>query len=440
MQPLARGDVVGPAGAMPRADEELSGPSRTFWAVVGRAYWRRAMNRVATWWVGFIVALTVLVPFLANEAPYTAVMKLHPLDAQGKPLPVFWAREWPLFRDLTRVDWIWLVWGAAIVAILIMGRRRGGAREQGGEESPRGRWLCKAAVVVGVAGAASIAIACLKTDYLDARDYHRLAHVGAGEEAQMKEALFPPLRWGYADQEPLEANRLFKEPSADHLLGTDQNGRDVLSRLLWGARVVLEIGLVSEVIALAIGSVYGALMGYFVGKVDLLGMRFVEIVEAVPLLFLLITIVAVFGRQFFVLMVIIGVTGWTGIARFVRAEFLRIRQADYVAAAKAMGLPLRSILFRHMLPNGLTPVIVSFTFGVAGNIVSESILSFLGIGVEPPTASWGAMLADAGDPGVVFRWWLALAPGLMIFLTVFAYNIIGEGLRDAIDPRLNKLE
>jgi peptide/nickel transport system permease protein len=138
--------------------------------------------------------------------------------------------------------------------------------------------------------------------------------------------------------------------------------------------------------------------------------------------------------------VVIGLTSWTGIARFVRAEFLQLRNLDYVMAAKAMGLPLHRILFRHMLPNGLTPVIVTFTFGVALNVASESILSFLGIGVEPPTPSWGSMLNEAGNPAEIFRWWLAIAPGLMIFLTVFAYNTIGEGLRDAIDPKTNKME
>src|SRR5262249_55178061 len=173
---------------------------------------------------------------------------------------------------------------------------------------------------------------------------------------EVKEAVYAPLHWGFAEQESTP----FTLPSREHLLGTDYVGRDVLSRLLWGARVVLEIGIVSEIISLVIGVVVGALNGYFVGKVDIVGMRLVEIVEAIPLLFLLITFIAVFGRQLFMIMVIIGVTGWTGIARFVRAEFLRIRGMDYVSAAKAMGLPLRNILFRHMLPNGLTPVIVSF--------------------------------------------------------------------------------
>jgi len=139
-------------------------------------------------------------------------------------------------------------------------------------------------------------------------------------------------------------------------------------------------------------------------------------------------------------MAIIGCFTWTGAARFTRAEFLKLRSQDFVQSAKAVGLPLRSILFKHMLPNGMAPVIVTFTFGVAGNIVSESILSFLGIGVEPPMASWGAMLNEAGNPAENFRWWLAVAPGLMIFMTVLAYNLMGEALRDAIDPRTNKVE
>jgi peptide/nickel transport system permease protein len=363
--------------------------------------------------------LTIFVPFIANQAPYTAVIEGH--------------RQFPLFHDLTKVDLIWLAWGFAIIAFGLVYWRTGkmvASIEQ--VRLRRMKWLIP---IFGVTVAGSIAIGAFKTDYLDPLNYHTLQ-----QKKQLQGVFFAPLRWGFADQEPLENNRIFEYPSGEHLLGTDGNGRDALARLLWGARVILEIGFVSEIIALVIGIAYGALMGYFVGRVDLLGMRFVEIVEAVPLLFLLITFIALFGRQFFMIMVIIGITGWTGIARFVRAEFFRIRQMDYVAAAKALGLPLGNILFRHMLPNGLTPIIVTFTFGVAGNIVNESILSFLGIGVEPPTASWGAMLQEAGNPAETFRWWLAIAPGLMIFLTVFAYNIMGEGLRDAIDPRTNKIQ
>jgi peptide/nickel transport system permease protein len=291
---------------------------------------------------------------------------------------------------------------------------------------------------LGVVAAALLVtggIGLFKRDFLDVRDYPALRRAG-----ELKGATYAPLKWGYADQEPLEQGRTFERPTRDHWLGTDGNGRDALARVLWGTRIVLGIGIVSETIALVIGVIYGALMGYFVGKVDILGMRFVEVVEAIPQLFLLITFIALYGRSLIMLMVVIGLTSWTGIARFVRAEFLQLRNLDYVMAAKAMGLPLHRILFRHMLPNGLTPVIVTFTFGVALNVASESILSFLGIGVEPPTPSWGSMLNEAGNPAEIFRWWLAIAPGLMIFLTVFAYNTIGEGLRDAIDPKTNKME
>jgi peptide/nickel transport system permease protein len=392
---------------------------QTYWAVVGRAYWRSWLSRIATVWTIGVIVLSAAIPFLANQAPLTVII-------QGR-------REWPLFRDLTQVDFIWLVWVAAGVAYLIV-HRWVGKRILDVEvlRSRRNRWFAglTIAAILGTVG-----IASLKTDYLDSRDYHQMARDG-----QLQGAVFTPWHWGFTDQEPLIPDRTYEFPTKDHWLGTDGNGRDAMARLLWGARVVLEIGLVSEVIALIIGVIYGALMGYFVGTADLLGMRFVEIVESIPTLFLLITFVALFGRNLLMIMVILGLVGWTGIARFVRAEFLRMRQLDYVSAARALGLPLRSILFKHMLPNGLTPVIVTFTFGVAGNVISESILSFLGIGVEPPTPSWGSMLNEAGNPAETFRWWLAIAPGLMIFLTVFAYNIIGEGLRDAIDPRLNKME
>ncbi|MGN6371044.1 MAG: ABC transporter permease [Phycisphaerae bacterium] len=489
---LAVAPVVPDAGDI-KWDED---PRRqTYWAVVGRAYWRSALSRLATFWSLLIVALSAFVPFIANDAPITAII-------HGK-------REWPLFRDLTTVDLVWLSWFFAGLLFLFVHWRTG---KKIVEVEPlrvaRYRWFILIAIgasivtfglAVDVGSAIALFLApvlspvrfakacwysphwsqlivlilaglivfglvraqvrmrhlaivaaiyiatsvvCTASsaalhhvDYLDARDYHQLAKDGS-----LQHAVFPLWHWGFADQEPLEANRVYEYPTKDHWLGTDGNGRDAIARLLWGARVVLEIGLVSEIIALIIGVLYGAMMGYFVGTVDLLGMRFVEIVDSIPTLFLLITFVALFGRHLFMIMVILGLVGWTGIARFVRAEFLRLRQLDYVAAARALGLPLRSILFKHMLPNGLTPVIVTFTFGVAANVVSESILSFLGIGVEPPTPSWGSMLNEAGNPAETFRWWLAIAPGLMIFLTVFAYNIIGEGLRDAIDPRLNKTE
>jgi peptide/nickel transport system permease protein len=179
-------------------------------------------------------------------------------------------------------------------------------------------------------------------------------------------------------------------------------------------------------------------MGYFSGRVDLLGMRLIEIFEAIPTLFLLITFTAFYERNLYMIMAIIGLTGWTGNARFIRGEFLRLRNQDFVQAAKAAGLPLWSILFRHMLPNGITPVLVSASFGVASAILLESTLSFLGLGlVEEP--SWGGMLEQARSAGR-FVWWLAVYPGMAIFLTVFAYNLIGESMRDALDPKLRGIE
>ncbi|MET0054796.1 MAG: ABC transporter permease, partial [Candidatus Thiodiazotropha sp. 6PLUC10] len=221
-----------------------------------------------------------------------------------------------------------------------------------------------------------------------------------------------------------------------HWFGTEQNGADVLSRMIHASRIALGIGFVATGIAMVLGVIIGGLMGYFSGIVDMLGMRLVEIFEAVPTLFLLLTFVAFFGRSLYIMMVIIGITSWPGFARYVRAEFLRLRRQDFVQSAEAAGLPLHSILFRHMLPNGMGPVLVAASFGVASAILAEATLSFLGLGlVDDP--SWGEMLNQAVQSSR-FNWWMAAFPGGAIFFTVFAYNLIGESLRDAIDPYLSK--
>lgn len=221
-----------------------------------------------------------------------------------------------------------------------------------------------------------------------------------------------------------------------HLLGTEANGADLFSRMIHASRIALGIGFVATGIAMFIGIIIGGLMGYFSGWVDMIGMRLVEIFEAVPTLFLLLTFVAFFGRSLYIMMVIIGITSWSGYARYIRAEFLRLRQQDYVQAAVACGLPLRSILFRHMLPNGIAPILVAASFGVASAILAEAVLSFLGLGlVDEP--SWGQMLNQAVQSSS-FYWWMAFFPGGAIFFTVFAYNLMGEALRDAIDPHMQK--
>ncbi len=233
---------------------------------------------------------------------------------------------------------------------------------------------------------------------------------------------------------PLEAP--LKNESHPHWMGTEENGGDVFSRMIHASRIALGIGFLATGIAMFIGVILGGLMGYFSGIVDMLGMRLVEIFEAIPTLFLLLTFVAFFGRSIYIMMIIIGLTSWSGYARYIRAEFLRLRKQDFVQATVASGLPLRSILFRHMLPNGIAPLLVAASFGVASAILAEATLSFLGLGpVGAP--SWGQMLNQSVQSST-FNWWMAVFPGGAIFLTVFAYNLMGEALRDAIDPQMNK--
>ncbi|NLN93789.1 MAG: ABC transporter permease [Candidatus Hydrogenedens sp.] len=226
-------------------------------------------------------------------------------------------------------------------------------------------------------------------------------------------------------------------PSREHLLGTDDRGRDVLSRIIWGTRVSMSVGFIAEGIAVILGILLGALAGYYGGKMDMLVLRLVEIWICVPSFFLVITVMAFLEPSIFNIMVVIGLTGWPGIARLVRGEFLKQKQQEYALAARAAGLNDRRIIFRHLLPNSLSPVFVSATFGVAGAILTESALSFLGFGVPPPTASWGEILKQS-QSYVDFGWWLVAFPGIAVFITVVSFNLVGDGLRDALDPRLRQ--
>lgn len=228
-------------------------------------------------------------------------------------------------------------------------------------------------------------------------------------------------------------------PSRAHWLGTDDQGRDVASRLVHGCRVSISVGFVAVSIYVLIGIIIGALAGYFGGWMDIIFSRLIEIVICFPVFFLILTVLAFIGPSIYNIMVVIGVTSWTGIARLVRGEFLKQRPQDYVQAARVSGAGAGRIMWRHILPNSLAPVLVSATFGVAGAILIESGLSFLGFGVQPPTPSWGDILSQSRDY-IDIAWWLTLFPGLAIFITITAYNLVGEGLRDAIDPRLKNTE
>ena len=243
--------------------------------------------------------------------------------------------------------------------------------------------------------------------------------------------LFPPVRYSYSEY---DLNSIVVPPSAAHILGTDEQGRDLLARMIHGSRVSIFIGFIAVAIYVAIGIIIGSIAGYYGGVVDIVISRFIEIIMCFPTFFLILTILALVGPNLVNVMVVIGVTGWTGIARIVRGEFLKLRETDFVVASRAVGARDYWIIARHILPNSLAPVLVSATFGIASTILIESSLSFLGFGVQPPTPSWGDILSQSRD-FMDFAWWLTLIPGFAIFITITAYNLVGEGLQDAIDPK-----
>jgi peptide/nickel transport system permease protein len=268
---------------------------------------------------------------------------------------------------------------------------------------------------------------------------HSLGLVTLPAESQHADYSALPVEHAWFPPVPYRPSRInlqepFVEPSAAHWLGTDKLGRDVMSGVIHGARISLSIGFVAVGIALGIGLTLGALAGYCGGWVDLVISRLFELMLAIPTFFLLITIAATLQPNIFYTMIVIGFTSWVGIARFTRNEFLKVRNLDYVTAAVALGIPPQRIMVRHILPNALAPVLVSVVLGIAAAILTESGLSFLGIGVPADLVTWGSLLNEARSNS--FAWWLAVFPGAAIFLAVVAYYLVGEGLRDALDPRL----
>jgi peptide/nickel transport system permease protein len=229
------------------------------------------------------------------------------------------------------------------------------------------------------------------------------------------------------------ANRLHA-PDAQHRLGTDELGRDVLARMIFGARVSLTVGLLATAMSFIVGSLLGAIAGYYGGAADWIVSRLIEVVLCFPFLFLVLAIVAFLGPSIWTIMLALTITSWPNEARYVRGEVMRVREMEFAHAARASGARDARIIFRHLLPNALAPVIVSASFGVAYAIVTESALSFLGLGVPLPTATWGSILSSARE-FVEYAWWLIVFPGFAIFMTVAAFNIIGDRFRDALDPR-----
>lgn len=382
-------------------------PRTGYGAQILRDAFRQRGAQMGLLWIGLLVVIAVFAPFLANSHPLL-------LSENG-------AISSPAIRHLTMGDVTLLVMFFA--GLVVTGRDW--------------RWRRKLVVLASVLIVTLVAsFVLIKPPQLTIYEQYREKQ----DQGAYDWVIRAPVPFSPRDYQRDRSAVGLQAPGADaerpHWLGTEENGADVLSRMIHASRIALGIGLVATGIAMIIGVALGGLMGYFSGRFDLIGMRLVEIFEAVPTLFLLLTFVAFFGRSLYMMMVIIGITGWTGYARYVRAEFLRLRQQDFVQAAIACGLPLYSILFRHILPNAVAPVLVAASFGIASAILAEATLSFLGLGlVDSP--SWGQMLNQAVRSST-FNWWMAAFPGGAIFLTVFAYNLMGESLRDAIDPYLKK--
>ena len=366
----------------------------------------RPSARVGLAWLFCLAFLAVFSPFLATSFPLLAKM-------DGR-----WSS--PMLRNITPSDVLLIIAMAAIIVLAVVRR-----------------FSFSASLFILIAVLIITGIPSFKwvkpPENLIYEQYREWAAQG-----KLQRAWFAPVPYSPSDREHDQTDARLKPPGRSHWLGTDTNGADVLSNLMHASRIALSIGFIATALSVVIGVLVGGTMGYYAGLLDLLGMRLIEIIEAVPRLFLLISITAfIQKRNIYLMMSVIGLTSWTGYARFLRAEFFTLRKLDFVQAAVAAGLPRRSILFRHMLANGLTPILVSTTFGVASAILYESILSFLGLGLIDE-ASWGALLQQARAGGSGFIWWIAMFPGLAIFLTVFSYNLVGEAIRDALDPRLRK--
>jgi peptide/nickel transport system permease protein len=264
---------------------------------------------------------------------------------------------------------------------------------------------------------------------------NRLALLGASVILVLSlMAILGPMLTPFNPEEQNISERLLA-PYSKHICGTDELGRDVFSRMLSGARVSLSVGFIAVIISSCIGIIIGAAAGYYGGRIDSVLMRFVDIMLSIPTLFLILILSVYLGPSIMNVMVIIGLTGWMDLSRLIRAEFLSLKKREYVLAARVCGASDARIIFKHILPNALAPVFVSVIFGVGGAILAESGLSFLGLGVQPPDASWGSILTSGKDY-MERAWWMTVYPGLAIFITIMAYNLFGEGLRDALDPRL----
>jgi peptide/nickel transport system permease protein len=358
-----------------------------------------------------IVALFViaaLAPFLANSH---AILRI----ADGRI-------TFPIFPSLEPIEWRFLIYVfCAGFLFLLHKAHKGSWYRMGNYRLSRASYYVLFMVTVVVCVEIGLATTHPVNDPTNDRD----------RPAAFK--LLPPIPYSPIESTP----DAFSPPSWKHPCGTDSTGRDIAARMLHGARTSLSIGFIAQSIALLVGVTLGGLAGYYRGWLDIGVCRFIEIMDCFPPLLLILVAISLFESQnnMFYIMAVIGLTSWTGLARLVRGEFLRLSSQPFPQAAQALGASDFRVIVRHLLPNALGPILVSATFGVASAILIESSLSFLGFGMQAPTPSWGDILSDARRY-IDFAWWLAFFPGLAILITIMSYNFVGEGLRDAVDPRL----
>lgn len=348
--------------------------------------------------------------------------------AQAQLLP---KRRWPLFDSLHFLDIFFIT--ALALAVLAFGPLTRWSRL--GKLAPlQRRWLVTWGLIVTPAAVLSLCWLAFHDVKFETLSYK----TGVAEKSVvMDSSLWPPIAYRY-DEVPEDASLRLRAPGSDHLFGTDFIGRDLLSRMIWGSRISLSIGFVAMFIALTIGITLGALAGYFRGGIDIVISRVIEIMLCFPIFFLILAVVVFLPPSIYYVMLVLGLFGWMGISRLQRGEFLRLVNLDFVAAARALGATQGRIMFRHLLPNALGPVLVAASFSVASAMLTESALSFLGFGVQDPETSWGQILfsARAQVSSGTGAWWTFTIPGFAIFVAVTCYNLVGDGIRDAIDPRL----
>jgi len=407
--------------------------SEAYLDIVWRQFKKNRLALISLWALAPLFLLAIFAPLVASNQPFVFV--------DGDEVLFPWFRH--IFNPPEPVDFVFnmamlafLPWAAVSLVLNYWGKRRG---------LPGRRRLLLSVGLYSVLIALPTGVFSIDGLAPSDRYYARTFALEEFESPETKQGYYPPIPFG-----PIEQSRdaqfeppLWRKPADQwrqvndwfpHLLGTDVVGRDVLVQMIYGTRISLTVGFIAVGIYLTIGVIVGALAGYFGGTTDIVLSRMMEVMMLFPSFFLILTLVALIGPSIYIIMVVIGLTRWAPIARLIRGEVLKQRGGEYVMAARALGASHGRIVFRHILPNSLGPALVSAPFGVAGAIVTEAGLSLLGVGVRPPTPTWGILLKLGNDN--YNYWWLIVVPSLAMFFTVTIFNLVGGGLRDAMDPRL----